>query len=360
MIATPAERPDMSSAPHPGSHPGSDPSSRPSSRPGSPPAQPLRRSPITLRANELVADRRPMAEALGQELGDLVSDPDRFVRRLSSGLRGLADAEYESGQRRIAPGIGAIFGVRWPLLAAVQRGLRQATRSDRIGAQHLALVERLFREPELEHRWIAFGLLERLVVVDPERSWQLLRRASREAGDWITVDSLAHPVGRGILTEPYRWAELEQLVYAPSRWERRLVGSAIATIPFVDHRLGRDPDVARRAIPIVGELIGDAEPDVQKALGWALRSLVLIDPAAVTAFVQREASTAHAMGDGNRAWVLRDVLVKLDPSTGQAVRETLAGIRRKPGASPTSSAAATAAAFAELPLGRALAEAPLI
>jgi 3-methyladenine DNA glycosylase AlkD len=317
-------------------------------------------SPVTERAALFVADRRPAAEALGQELGELVADPDRFALRLTDGLRSFADAEYEAGQRRIAPGIGAIFGVRWPLLAAAQRGFRTATHADRIGAQYLAVVERLFREPELEHRWFAFGLLERLVVVDPERTWQLLRRASHDAGDWITVDSLAHPVGRGILAEPYRWAELEQLVYAPSRWERRLVGSTIATIPFVDRRLGRDPDVARRAISIVGELIGDAEPDVQKALSWALRSLVLVDRGAVTVFVEREARAARASGDGNRAWVLRDVLEKLDAATGEAVRAELAGIRRKPGATPTSNAAQTAAAFGDLPLGRTLAEPPLI
>ena len=29
-----------------------------------------------------------------------------------------------------------------------------------------------------------------LVLVDAERTWQFLRRAARESGDWITVDSL--------------------------------------------------------------------------------------------------------------------------------------------------------------------------
>ena len=71
-------------------------------------------------------------------------------------------------------------------------------------------------------------------------------RRRRGAGDWVTVDSLAHVAGRGILAEPYRWAELEQLVYSPSRWERRLVGSTIATIPHVDRGAGREPEVVRR------------------------------------------------------------------------------------------------------------------
>ena len=86
---------------------------------------------------------------------------------------------------------------------------------------------------------------------ETERTWQLLRRAAREAGDWITVDSLAHPYGKGIVAEPYRWAELELLVYSPSRWERRLVGSTIATMPHVDRKRGRDPDVAVHALPLL-------------------------------------------------------------------------------------------------------------
>ena len=173
-------------------------------------------SPITQRAIALVADRRPSAERLGADLAALIEDPDAFANTLAQGFRDLADPEYADGQRRIAPGIGQVIGVRWPLLAAVSRGFRNATRREPVGAL-LYVADRLFHEPDLEMRWFAFGLLERLVAVDPERTWQLLRRAAREAGDWITVDSLAHPVGQGILREPYRWAELEQLVYSPSR-----------------------------------------------------------------------------------------------------------------------------------------------
>ena len=173
-----------------------------------------------------------------------MEDPDAFAAALATGFRDLADPEYAEGQRTDRAGhrhaCSAFAGRSTQPSPA---GFRNATKREPVGAL-LYVADRLFQEPELEMRWFAFGLLERLVVVDPERTWQLLRRAAREAGDWITVDSLAHPVGRGILREPYRWAELEQLVYSPSRWERRLVGSTIATIPFVDRRLGREPAIA--------------------------------------------------------------------------------------------------------------------
>ena len=191
----------------------------------------------------------------------------------------LADPEYLAGQQFVAPGLGTTHGVRWPLLAAVIRGFRQATRRDR-PTPLLFVADRLFREEHLEARWFAFALLERTLASEPERTWQLLRRGAREAADWITVDDLAHPYGTGIAAEPYRWAELEQLVFSPSRWERRLVGSTIATMTHGNRRSGRGPEVVDHALPLLGQLIGDAEPDVQKALSWAYRSLAQIDRAA--------------------------------------------------------------------------------
>jgi 3-methyladenine DNA glycosylase AlkD len=315
-------------------------------------------SPTTQRAVAFVAARRAGAEELGLELADLVGDPDQFVVELRRGFAGLADPEYVAGQQFIAPGIGEVLGIRWPLMAGIARTFRRATRKDS-PAPLLFIAERLFRETALEYRWFALGILEALVPKEPERVWQLLRRAARDAGDWITVDTLAHPYGRGILLEPYRWAELEQLVYSPSRWERRLVGSTVATIPFIDRSAGRQPDVARRGLALVGELIGDAEPDVQKALAWALRSLVLVDRSGVEAFCRREAATAVSDDDGHRAWVVRDALAKLDPVAADELRESLTGIRRRPGAAATSRAAGTAARFESMDLGRPTPEPPL-
>jgi 3-methyladenine DNA glycosylase AlkD len=315
-------------------------------------------SPITERATAFVAERRPLAEALGRELADLTGNPEAFAEGLRDGLGRLADPEYIDGQRRVAPGLGASFGVRWPLIEAIKRGFRESTRGDRTGAW-LFIADRLLREPELEPRWFAFGLLERLVADDPERTWQLMRRAAREASDWIAVDSLAHPVGKGILAEPYRWAELEQLVYSPSRWERRLIGSTVATAPFIDHRRGRDEDVARHGLELLGQLIGDDEPDVQKALSWALRSLTIVDRDAVTAFCELESERAARDSDGHRAWVIRDALAKLDPGAEARIRARLDGIRRKSGAPSTSMAAEAATRFGGDALGGPLPEPPL-
>jgi len=319
---------------------------------------PATTSPITARSVGFVAERRPAAEALGRRLVDDTGDPERFAAVLRDGLAALADPEYLAGAQRIAPGIGDLHGVRWPLLEAVKRGFRKTTRRERTSGW-LFIADRLLGEPKLEARWFAFGLFERLLVDDTERTWQLVRRAARDAGDWITVDSLAHPVGRGVLNEAYRWAELEQLVYSPSRWERRLVGSTIATIPFVDRRRGRQPEVAVHGLGLIRELLGDAEPDVQKALAWALRSMAAIDRPATASFLDGEAVETATAADGHRAWVIRDALPKLDPVDAARIRARLTGIRRRAGAPSTSRAAETASRFGAGLLGRPMPEPPL-
>ncbi len=290
------------------------------------------------------------ATALGRKAGDLANEPGALVAILRSGLAALADPEYLAGQRMIAPGIGPQLGVRQPLLGAVSRGLRGATRQDR-PATLLDIAAALFREPLAELHWLAIDVLDRTITQEPEQTWQLVRAEARRATEWITVDKLAHVAGRGILEEPYRWAELEQLVYSPARWERRLAGSTVATIPFVDRTAGRTADVARHGLEIVGDLIGDREPDVQKSLSWAVRAMSLIDEPATIAFLRREARTARENDDGHRAWVVRDGVEKLPAAVATELKAAVAGIRKRPGSPSTSRAAATAADFLAFGVG---------
>ena len=174
------------------------------------------------------------AEALGAALADYSNDPDGFAdrprRRASRRSPTRSTSPASSGSRPASAPSTASAGRCWPPSSAASGTPRSGDRPTPL----LFIADRLFHERELEARWFAFGLLERTLATETERTWQLLRRAAREAGDWITVDSLAHPYGKGIAAEPYRWAELEQLVYSPSRWERRLVGSTIATMTHVD------------------------------------------------------------------------------------------------------------------------------
>ena len=306
-----------------------------------------------------VAARESRAAELGTALAEVTGDPAAFAAALHEAFAELADPEYRAGQAYVAPGIGPTHGVRTPLQVAVRRAFEKASRRAS-PSELLQVCDRLLREPEREARWFAISTLQRTLPTEPERTWQLLRRAAAEADDWITIDDLAHPYGKGILAEPYRWAELEQLTVSPSRWERRLVGSTIATMPFVNRRLGRSPDVAARALPLLATLIGDADADVQKSLSWAYRSMIMVDLPATTAALEREAALAAAQDDGHRAWVIRDSLSKLPLADAVRLRETLARVRRRTGAPATSRASELAGRFADMGLGRRMPEPPLI
>ena len=126
-----------------------------------------------------------------------------------------------------------------------------------------------------------------------------------------------------------------------------------------NRRTGRDPDLPGRALQLLGRLIGDAEPDVQKALSWAYRSLAALDREATTTALEAETDIAVATDDGHRAWVIRDTLAKLDPADADRLRTRLAGIRKRPGAPATSQAAAMAAQFGGLPDPTYVPEPPL-
>ena len=309
-------------------------------------------------ATALVRDREARASELGSRLANDIHDPVRFAAGLAKAFRELADPEYQDGQHFVAPGLGPTHGVRTPLQVAVRKGFEKASRGAS-PSELLLLADRLLREPEREARWFAISTLQRTLPREPERTWQLLRRAGSDADDWITVDNLAHPFGKGIVAEPYRWAELEQLTVSPSRWERRLVGSTIATLPYVNRTAGRAPEIAEHGLALLATLIGDAEPDVQKALSWAYRSMTVVDMAATSAALERQASIAAREGDGNRAWVVRDALSKLDPETGSRIRTSLAGVRRRPNGPSTSEAAELATRFEAMGLGRRMPDPPL-
>jgi len=293
----------------------------------------------------------PEARGLGTALAELIDDPGSFEAVLTDGFRRLADDAYAAEQERVAPGSGPVIGVRWPLVRAVARQLRGPLR-EASSSSAISLAQHLAGSDLREIRLFAHEPLARSIVDDPERTWQVIRRLAHRATDWISTDSLAPLVADGMLREPFRWAELEQLVYSTRPFERRLVGATLATLPFRLPRTARSSLPADRGLSLIGTLIGDADEWVQKALGWALRSWSQVDAERVTRFLVDQADRAARTDDGHRAWVIRDALAGQPPRLAADLRRTLAGVRRRADAPSTSEASAIAAEFA-VALGRA-------
>jgi hypothetical protein len=296
------------------------------------------------------AAQRDAAAALGRRLADLVDDPEVFTETLAGGLAKLSEPAYRAMVEAVSPGIPADYAVPGPLREAVAGPVRAALRHGSSGSA-LYLAQRLAATGHRDLRLYALPCLRRSLPEDPERSWQLLRGMAAGAGDWIEVDSLAEVWAVAILAEAFRWAELEQLVYSPRTFERRLVGATLATLP---HRVpaarrGELRDgLSRRSMDLLAMLMGDAEEMVQKALSWAIRNWTRVDPEAVAAFLEAETEKAEHAADGARAWVIRDSLTHQPPERAAALRLRLAGLRRDRRTPSTSLAASRSAGFAAL------------
>ncbi len=301
-------------------------------------------------ANTPVSAGLDQAAALGRRLAALIDDPEAFLETLAAGLARLDDPSYRALTARVSPGVDARYAVRGTtrelILRPVHAGLRRGS-----AASALWLAQRLGAAHHRDLRLYALPCLRRSLPEDAEQSWQLMRRMAAGAGDWIEVDSLAEIWALGILAADFRWAELEQLVYSPRVFERRLVGATLATLP---HRLppARQAELrdglGRRALDLVALLMGDDEKMVQKSLSWAIRNWSRFDPETVAAFLTVEAETAARDGDGARAWVIRDSLSHQPAELADALRARLAGIRRDRSLPSTSVAAARTARYAPL------------
>jgi 3-methyladenine DNA glycosylase AlkD len=303
-------------------------------------------SEVSQRSAALVAERLPQARGLGLALAELIDDPEAFTRTLTQGLEQLSDEAYAAEQERVAPGSGAVIGTRWPLVHTIERALRRPL-LESSSSSALWLAQRLASSEFREVRLFSLPCLERSLADDPERSWQLMRRLGRGARDWISVDTLASVYAHGILLEPFRWAELEQLVYSKQNMERRLVGATLARMPYAVQRGAARSQAldSSRALDLVSTLMGDADDQVQKSLSWALREWSRVDGVAVERLLHRETTLAARTGDGHRAWVIRDALTLIDPRVATELRAQLADVRKRGSSVSTSEASRAAAAF---------------
>lgn len=301
-------------------------------------------------ATDFIATHRAQATNLGRQLAELTESPEAFVETLVPGLEALMDGSYVTTVKRVSPDADLRLVVRKPLVSAIQAPLRRAL-TETATASAISLGQRLGQAPEPSVRAFALPALERSIDDDPERSWQQLRRLGNRAGDWTEVDGMAPLWARGVLAEPFRWAELEQLVYAERTMERRIVGATLACMPHVLPTGRRHELIGRQsqhAYAVIHTLIGDAEPQVQRSLSWAIREWARLDPDGTASLLTDETTAATEHGDGHRAWVIRNALSSQPDELSARLRERLVSIRRDASAPSTSIAAGQARAFSTI------------
>lgn len=153
-----------------------------------------------------------------------------------------------------------------------------------------------------QHRWVAYELVyhhrEAMALIDEDA----VLRFAGDLESWGAVDAFC----RYIAGPAWRRGQLDDamvLAWASSadRWWRR--AALVATVPLNLRAAGGTGD-RDRTIEVCRQLVDDRDDTVVKALSWALRELVVWDPAAVQNFIDD-------YGDRLAPRVRREVLNKL-------------------------------------------------
>lgn len=215
-------------------------------------------------------------------------DERALTRWVDRALRAVADEARKAATSNYFPTTMEVLGVSVPRLRGVVRELHARVKEwspERV----LGLSQELVDWGTHESRQSGYELLDGRRDARSLIRTRDLRQLGAGNDNWASVDTfsvlVSGPVWRegGIPDgEILRWAASRDLW-----WRRAAVVSTVAL--NLPSRGGRgDPE---RTYLVCGILASDREPMVSKALSWALRSLVGVDPKGVSRFLDEREDT---------------------------------------------------------------------
>jgi 3-methyladenine DNA glycosylase AlkD len=208
-------------------------------------------------------------------------EPRARLRRLIAEIEALADPAYRQNLERLVPG-ARMRGVRVPALRALAVALVKGP--DAPGPDQLvALMDLACASGHREELLVATFALARSKKALAALDWEQLTGWLPAIDNWETCDQLATAVAAPLVAaRPALAARLEALARSRRFWNRRF---ALATAVGLNQRGRQHPAVALR---VLEQVAGDREPMVAKAIGWLLREVAQVDPAATAAFVSSQ------------------------------------------------------------------------
>lgn len=227
--------------------------------------------------------------------------PKKIARDVITRLREHVNPERCDFMQGYSPTSEEILGVPVPdvrkVVRETKRGLKGEAPADVLAVSRAILALRTFEGRQAAYEILAghAGAVQALRSKD-------YQELGRGIDNWAAVDSFATTLagqawreGRISDAAIHRWAR------SKDRWWRR--AALAATVPLNLKSRGGSGDPGR-TLALCALLVDDHDPMVAKALSWALRTLVPIDPGAVDAFLDRHVDELAAV-------VLREVRNKL-------------------------------------------------
>lgn len=213
--------------------------------------------------------------------------PDNIAKEITGKLRELGPGSRQEGR----PSAEKDFGVYVPDLRKVVKEYQSLLKGE--SGEHIYEVAlALLGQRIYECRQVAYELIGSHKEARESLTTKRIETLGQGIDNWASVDAFCCTlVGRawreGRISDAaiLRWSRSKDL------WWRR--AAVVATVPLNLKAHGGKGDPAR-TIQLCELLVEDPEEMVQKAISWALRSLVPWDPDAVETFLDTHEDSVSA------------------------------------------------------------------
>jgi 3-methyladenine DNA glycosylase AlkD len=195
-------------------------------------------------------------------------------------------------------------GIPVPVLKEIGQGLARVART-RLD-DFLPLTEVLWAEYGREGRAVAVIPLGAMELGDPARVVPLLRILCRTCITWEDADRLAMDALEPIVRrQPAEWLpRLAPWLEDENKWPRRAAVTVAGRLPM------KQPAYTAQCLALAERLLLDAEPDVKKAVSFAIRLSARGQIGPVREFLARQVPPA----DPAATWVLCDAVRSMTKS----------------------------------------------
>ena len=222
------------------------------------------------------ATMREEKDLMKELLAGLPLEPDaaKVVDLITKAFERLADrGAYYDAMQTVIPGVGAIYGVRVPLLRELAKGVRGAYRQDQESLKAIALAS--WEQGSREHELFGLFLLGYVKKISPAERWELGERFLPQVSHWEACDQLCAALLGEALAQDARYMDaIEAWVGDGSLWVRR--AALVATVYL--RRAKFPPEMAldldQRTLAMCAALLDDTEHYVRKAVDWSIREVI--------------------------------------------------------------------------------------
>ena len=225
--------------------------------------------------------------------GELVTDSaiQRLKQEIRKNLEANSDSAYLQNIKAFVPGRSAAIGVRVPRLRDIVKKFKSDHKELTLELSCQLLTDFCngrCREEILVGVFLVASFRRRFSPENIRELWKDVDEWVDRLDNWETCDQLAMNVAGEVVAIDLRLInELVMWARSDNKWRRRF---AVATVTVLNQKGRRH---IKETLAVCDPVMTDAEPVVQKAVGWALREATSGGENAVFAFLKRWKENAN-------------------------------------------------------------------